>query len=112
VEALLQRPEAGPTVLVQTNHFAINDAGSRQAVLQRSNDVGKLEVLRRALAAEQGQLVTIEISENTQTVVLRLKDPGRVVKRCGYQRTEHGLDLAWHGCGLELLRQPRQCAAG
>ncbi len=32
VEALLQRPEAGPTLPVQSDDFARNDAGSRQAV--------------------------------------------------------------------------------
>jgi hypothetical protein len=45
MEALLQYPEAGPTVFVQANHFAINDTGSRQTVPQRSNHVGELEVL-------------------------------------------------------------------
>jgi hypothetical protein len=49
VEARLQCPEAGPTVLVQTDHLAINDAGSRHAVLPRSSYVGKLEGLRCAI---------------------------------------------------------------
>jgi len=45
VEALLQRPEAGAAVLVQTDHFAIEDDEPRETVPQRSDDVRELKVL-------------------------------------------------------------------
>ena len=99
-------------MLVHADHFAIDDAGARQAALQRRHHVGELEVLRRMIAAEKGQLTPIETGENTQTVVLRLKDPGRVVERCGDERTEHRVELARHGCALELPCHRRQSIPG
>jgi DUF1009 family protein len=102
MEALLQHPEAGVAVLVQADNFAVDDARPRQAGLQHGNHLGELDILHHVISAEEGQLMTIKTAEDTQTVVLRLKDPVRVVERCGHECTEHRVKLGWHGCGREL----------
>lgn len=69
-------------------------AGLMERAPQAVRHVGKLEVLRLVIPAQENELPTVEPAEDAQPVEFRLEQPVGVVERLGHQRAEHWFRLA------------------
>jgi hypothetical protein len=96
VETLLQFAKAGAAARVEADDLAVHDRRPVQGFAQGLDHVGELDILRVAVAAQQGELLAVEAGQDAQPVVLGLEDPVRVVERLGQQRAQHRLGGSRH----------------
>src|SRR5262249_35236272 len=95
-KALLKQLKTRLAALVHSHHLALNDGRMIKTVFQGGDDVGKLKVLWRLIAAQNRKLLPVEVAQNAQPIELWLKYPIGIVKQLINQGAEHRLGRRRH----------------